>query len=379
MAAARQQVRAFHHRLCSLRVLDPACGSANFLYVTLEHLKRLEGEVLNTLADLGQTQDALAFEGETVTLQQLRGIELNERAAALAELVLWIGWLQWHVRTHGLASVAEPVVHNYGNIECRDAVLAWDAQEPAHDAAGRLLSRWDGVTHKPHPVTGQPVPDEAAQVPQWRYLGARKAAWPPADFIVGNPPFIGKQRMSDALGEGYVQALRAAWPRCPKAVTSSCTGGSTPRRRWPPAPRSAWASSPPTACARPSTAAWSRPRWPPAPTWPGRARSPLGRRRRQRRRAHRHERAGPRPRHRHAAHRHRRNPRRARRDGRAAAGARGPDPRRPQHRRQRGRRAKPARHARHLLARRQAARRRLHRHARAGCGIAPSPSGRGWG
>ncbi|MBS0414122.1 MAG: class I SAM-dependent DNA methyltransferase [Proteobacteria bacterium] len=217
MAAARQQVRAFHHRLCSLRVLDPACGSANFLYVTLEHLKRLEGEVLNTLADLGQTQDALAFEGETVTLQQLRGIELNERAAALAELVLWIGWLQWHVRTHGLASVAEPVVHNYGNIECRDAVLAWDAQEPARDAAGRLLSRWDGVTHKPHPVTGQPVPDEAAQVPQWRYLGARKAAWPPADFIVGNPPFIGKQRMGDTLGEGYVQALRTAWPEVPES------------------------------------------------------------------------------------------------------------------------------------------------------------------
>ena len=218
MAAARQQVRAFHHRLCSLRVLDPACGSANFLYVTLEHLKRLEGEVLNTLADLGQTQDALAFEGETVTLQQLRGIELNERAAALAELVLWIGWLQWHVRTHGLASVAEPVVHNYGNIECRDAVLAWDAQEPAHDAAGRLLSRWDGVTQKPHPVTGQPVPDEAAQVPQWRYLGARKAAWPPADFIVGNPPVIGAASLRAALGDGYAQALRAAWPEVPESA-----------------------------------------------------------------------------------------------------------------------------------------------------------------
>ena len=69
-------------------MLDPACGSGNFLYVTLEHLKRLEGEVLNQLEALGETQDKLAFEGETVTLQQLRGIEINERAAALAELVL---------------------------------------------------------------------------------------------------------------------------------------------------------------------------------------------------------------------------------------------------------------------------------------------------
>jgi hypothetical protein len=99
--AARAEVRHFHHRLCTLRVLDPACGSANFLYVTLEHLKRLEGEVLNQLHALGEQQDTLGLEAETVTLQQLLGIELNPRAAALAELVLWIGWLQWHIRTRG--------------------------------------------------------------------------------------------------------------------------------------------------------------------------------------------------------------------------------------------------------------------------------------
>ncbi|HRP21601.1 MAG TPA: class I SAM-dependent DNA methyltransferase, partial [Alicycliphilus sp.] len=215
---ARDQAKAFHHRLCTLRVLDPACGSANFLYVTLEHLKRLEGEVLNQLDALGHTQEGLGLGHETVTLQQLLGLELNPRAAALAELVLWIGWLQWHVRTRGLASVAEPVVHNYGNIACRDAVLAWDSQEPAYDSAGRLLSRWDGTTYKTHPVTGEPVPDEAAQVPQWRYTGARKADWPRADFIVGNPPFIGAAAMREALGDGYVQALRAAWQEVPDSA-----------------------------------------------------------------------------------------------------------------------------------------------------------------
>jgi len=87
------------------------------------------------------------------------------------------------------------VVHNYGNIECRDAVLAWDAQEVAYDAHGQLLSRWDGATFKTHPVTGEQVPDETAQVPQWRYVGARQAQWPQADFIVGNPPFIFHQRV----------------------------------------------------------------------------------------------------------------------------------------------------------------------------------------
>ena len=217
LAEARAEIRRFHHQLCTTRVLDPACGSANFLYVTLEHLKRLEGEVLNQLHELGHAQDQLGFEGETVTLQQLLGIELNPRAAALAELVLWIGWLQWHIRARGNAAVAEPVVHDYRNIDCRDAVLAWDAQEPAHDAAGQPRTRWDGVTCKRHPVTGEPVPDEAAQVPQWRYLGARPAAWPRADFIVGNPPFIGAASMRAALGDGYVEALRAAWPEVPES------------------------------------------------------------------------------------------------------------------------------------------------------------------
>jgi len=218
LAEARFEVKKFHHQLCTTRVLDPACGSANFLYVTLEHLKRLEGEVVNQLEALGHTQDQLGFEGETVTLQQLRGIELNERAAALAELVLWIGYLQWHIRTRGHNSVAEPVVHNYGNIECRDAVLAWDSQEPAYDKTGQLLTRWDGRTFKTHPVTGEPVPDEAAQVPQWRYVGARQAQWPQADFIVGNPPFIGASSMRAALGDGYVEALRGAWPEVPESA-----------------------------------------------------------------------------------------------------------------------------------------------------------------
>ena len=83
------------------RALDPACGSGNFLYVTLEHLKRLEGEVLNQIEALDAGQNSLNLEGETVTLQQLLGIRLNPRAAALAELVLWIGYLQWQATHRG--------------------------------------------------------------------------------------------------------------------------------------------------------------------------------------------------------------------------------------------------------------------------------------
>ena len=223
MDEARGEIRKFHHQLCSLRVLDPACGSGNFLYVTLEHLKRLEGEVMNQLEAFGTDTDAarqsmLGLEGETVTPQQLLGIEINERAAALAELVLWIGYLQWHIRTRSNKAVAEPVVHDYGNIEHRDAVLAWDDTDLAYDDDGRLLSRWDGKTFKTHPVTGAQVPDEAALVPQWKYSKPAQAKWPKADFIVGNPPFIGASTMRAALGDGYVEALRGVWKEVPESA-----------------------------------------------------------------------------------------------------------------------------------------------------------------
>lgn len=94
-------LRAFHHRLCHLRVLDPACGTANFLYVTLEHMKRLEGEVLDLLEQMGDAQGRLETEGLSVDPHQFLGLEINPRAAAIAELVLWIGYLQWHFRTRG--------------------------------------------------------------------------------------------------------------------------------------------------------------------------------------------------------------------------------------------------------------------------------------
>jgi hypothetical protein len=213
---ARQTVRAFHHALCSVRVLDPACGSGNFLYVTLEHLKRLEGEVLNQLAELGETQGLLETEGVTVDPHQLLGIEINPRAAAIAELVLWIGYLQWHFRTRGQVMPPQPVLRDFHNIEHRDAVLDYDRVEFALDETGKVVSRWDGRTYRKHPVTGEDVPDERAQVPLEVYVNPRKAEWPKADFVVGNPPFIGNKRMRAALGDGYAETLRSVWPDVPE-------------------------------------------------------------------------------------------------------------------------------------------------------------------
>jgi hypothetical protein len=221
--AAIAELRRFHRRLCAVRVLDPACGSGNFLYVTLEHLKRLEGEVLNALDELGWRQTGLALEGEradatsaeTVDPHNLLGIELNPRAATIAEVVLWIGYLQWHFRTRGNVSPPEPVIRDFRNIECRDAVLTYDSVEYVTGDDGRPVTRWDGRTMKVSPVTGEEIPDETARLPVERYVNPRKAEWPEADFVVGNPPFIGGWRLRAAHGDGYVEALWSCYPDIP--------------------------------------------------------------------------------------------------------------------------------------------------------------------
>lgn len=218
-AKAIAEVESFLRRLAGLRILDPACGTGNFLYVTLELLKRLEGEVLNTLRDLGQGQQSLELAGVMVTPANLLGIELNPRAAAIAELVLWIGFLQWHLRTHGgLQGLPEPIIRDLHNVENRDAVLSWDERTPLLDAEGQPVTRWDGRTTKPHPVTGEEVPDPDARTQAWKYTNPKPAEWPQADYIVGNPPFIGTARMRDALGDGYTEALRKSYPNVPDSV-----------------------------------------------------------------------------------------------------------------------------------------------------------------
>jgi len=212
------EVRAFHHHLCTVRVLDPACGSGNFLYVTLEHMKRLEGEVLNLLHDLGESQGLLELQGVTVDPHQFLGLEINPRAARIAEIVLWIGYLQWHFRTFGAVNPPEPVLRDFKNIESRDALLSYDSVELLRDDTGKPVTRWDGLTTKTSPITGEPVPDESAQVEQYVYRNPRKAVWPQADYIVGNPPFIGASTMRRALGDGYVDAVRNTWKAVPESA-----------------------------------------------------------------------------------------------------------------------------------------------------------------
>lgn len=222
----------FHRQLCTTRVLDPACGTGNFLYVSLELMKRLEGEVLETIADLGGKPNRysdfpkeaqgrlgrmLAKSGGTFTVDphQFYGLELNPRAATIADLVLWIGYLKWQIKTGGTDAVKEPVLDAYGTIVCQDAILAYDGAEPVLNANGQPMTRWDGITKRTDPITGIEAPDPSATKPVMRYHNFRKAAWPEVEFIVGNPPFIGGKDMRAELGGGYAEATWAARPDIP--------------------------------------------------------------------------------------------------------------------------------------------------------------------
>lgn len=171
---------AFHDRLATFRVLDPACGTGNFLYVAMELLQALEARVIETIQQLGGEAEP------RIGPHQFHGLEKNINAAKIAELVLWIGWLRNRLKDNPDA-VPEPVLAqsasiNFGRPGGYDAVLALNE-------------------------TGQPD-----------FENPRRPEWPEADFIVGNPPFIGGKDIRDRLGSAYAEALWQANADVPKSA-----------------------------------------------------------------------------------------------------------------------------------------------------------------
>jgi hypothetical protein len=157
-------ITGFTQRLATIRVLDPACGSGNFLYVALRMLLDLWKEVAVFAGTLGLPL-MLPLPGFAPAPEQLYGIELNEYAYELAQATVWIGYIQWlHENGYGVPS--EPILKPLDNIKHMDAILAYDA-------------------------AGKPVEPE----------------WPTADVIVGNPPFLGGKRLRSELGDQYIENL----------------------------------------------------------------------------------------------------------------------------------------------------------------------------
>ena len=174
-------VRAFHTKLCGTRVLDPACGTGNFLHVSLEHLKKLEGEVLEALLDLGGQESLAGSTSKRVDPHQFLGLELNPRAAAIAELVIWLGYLQWHFRTKGKAP-SEPILRRLPHYKAMNAVLTWDGYPDSQVEVQRRRARFwlfpmPGVRNGPKPITSSAIrPLLAARTfaPHWAMSRRRR-------------------------------------------------------------------------------------------------------------------------------------------------------------------------------------------------------------
>jgi len=161
---ADKLVYDFLQRLGEIKVLDPACGSGNFLYVTLQKLKDLEKEVI----DYGLSRN-LGGHFPVVGPGQLYGIEVSEYAHDLAQMTVWIGYLQW-MHDHAYSLRNEPILGPADNFKCMDAII--DLSDPANP---------------------------------------KEPEWPEVDFIVGNPPFLGTKKLRSALGNEYVDRLFALY------------------------------------------------------------------------------------------------------------------------------------------------------------------------
>jgi len=173
----------FLDRLQHVRVLDPACGSGNFLYVALLRLKDLEKEAI-----LFGNDNGLGSFLPMVGPSQLYGIEINSYAHDLAQMTVWIGWLQW-IRVNGFGFPADPILRPLSeNIRLMDAILSTERG---------MQSTECGVANAEckEPACGEPVEPD----------------WPTVDFIVGNPPFLGDKMMRRELGDTYVDRLRSLY------------------------------------------------------------------------------------------------------------------------------------------------------------------------
>jgi len=159
---AESILHQFLTRLREVKILDPACGSGNFLYVALLRLKDLEREAAVTFPSEHGLNTYLPGVGPW----QLYGIEINPYAHDLAQMTVWIGWLQW-IRANGFGFPADPILRSLsGNIRLMNSILAPDGTEPE---------------------------------------------WPTVDFIVGNPPFLGGKMLRRELGDDYVDRIFTLW------------------------------------------------------------------------------------------------------------------------------------------------------------------------
>lgn len=174
--AAQARLEKFHQRLFEVTVLDPACGSGNFLYVALRSLLDLEKEVINFAAEQGWNDLT-----PRVHPDQMLGLEINPYAVELARTALWIGYIQWH-ENNGFPYTRQPILTPLNTIRQTDAIL--DLTDPDNP---------------------------------------KEPEWPDAEFIIGNPPFLGRGGLRNELGDDYADKMYCVYgDRLPNASDICC-------------------------------------------------------------------------------------------------------------------------------------------------------------
>jgi type II restriction/modification system DNA methylase subunit YeeA len=175
--AAEERRSRYLERLRNLKILDPACGSGNFLYLALQGVKDIENKA-NLECEMLGLEPRLPMVGPEI----LRGIEINPLAAELARTTIWIGDIQWRLR-NGIHADPKPILRKLEAIECRDALIS-------------KISTF---------------PMRLKRAPEDNYV---EAEWPKAEFIVGNPPFLGIRLMRAGLGDKNVEQLFKIYGGC---------------------------------------------------------------------------------------------------------------------------------------------------------------------
>jgi type II restriction/modification system DNA methylase subunit YeeA len=223
-SANRAKLISFHNQLASITVLDPACGSGNFLYVSLKLLLDLEKEVIAFATQLGFT-----FKPR-VNVQQLKAIEINAYAFELAQVAVQIGYLQWR-RDNGFQNDEEPVLQVLDGFENKDALVKEIFRKAPKD-----LREARAEEHIAVAPLGSDQFEIAEASDELREIGTNKRrkssgevrvyherGWPHADVIVSNPPFLGTSRQWDELGRDYCESLQRIYgDRVPGAADLCC-------------------------------------------------------------------------------------------------------------------------------------------------------------
>lgn len=156
-AVTPQQARDVLEELCAFRVLDPACGCGNFLYVAYRELRALESELKQRIRHLANETGLPVPDGPEpfFPLRNMQGIDIESRAVMITRVTLWMG----HRQMVDLYGEAEPVL-------------------PLQDLS------------------------------TIRQADALRVPWPETDCIIGNPPFLGASHVRGGLGDDYAEWLK---------------------------------------------------------------------------------------------------------------------------------------------------------------------------